>query len=395
MNKFSFVKQLLENEKFNSSQKERFFKLVSKELETAKHIDNQVLEDIQLIKKKLGISNGNTSKERHVSDLSISETDISTIIKPQLENDNKKKHSPKTMVKFLYSFSIDEKFKWFTHNPEGLITDFDYKTYIYNAKNAYNKTTGWHINNSTYHNVKNFIINTGEDKKTKIFGRGNVIFSWRDLEKWCRDHPEVHPYSAELNGDLFKKYINQFKHTIEFRIDDSDLTFSIRLRKHIRKCLGVDFKPIFSDSFNEIGQSVKIFCDVYLLFNAIKQIVEWIVLNKAKSNEIEINLINLDEFYQLEIIHKNSYMSLSPNNSKLNGLDGDLDKTRKMLFSVADWEILATLESNGKKVDYKIVCLDSDTELKNNVLTPNKLIKSNNKIKGVKNILKLYKTQDL
>ena len=53
MNKFSFVKQLLENEKFNSSQKERFFKLVSKELETAKHIDNQVLEDIQLIKEVL------------------------------------------------------------------------------------------------------------------------------------------------------------------------------------------------------------------------------------------------------------------------------------------------------------------------------------------------------
>jgi hypothetical protein len=54
MNKFGFVKQLMENEKFNTNQKERFFKLVSKELESRNEIDNQVLEDIRLIKEKIG-----------------------------------------------------------------------------------------------------------------------------------------------------------------------------------------------------------------------------------------------------------------------------------------------------------------------------------------------------
>ena len=62
MNKFGFIKQLLENEKFNASQKERFFKLVSKELETAKHIDDQVLEDIRLIKEKNWIKKTRKSK---------------------------------------------------------------------------------------------------------------------------------------------------------------------------------------------------------------------------------------------------------------------------------------------------------------------------------------------
>ena len=54
MNKFSFIKQLLENEKFNVSQKDRFLKLVSNELESSEEIDNNIIRDIQLIKEKIG-----------------------------------------------------------------------------------------------------------------------------------------------------------------------------------------------------------------------------------------------------------------------------------------------------------------------------------------------------
>lgn len=380
--KIDFINDLLASKKIHMEAKTKILDLTKKEL---KSFDSGNLE----IKKRIE-SLENKIKKFEKKPIRIDETPT-----PSAKNIKIKKHSPKTMVKFLNSFSLDEKFKWFTHSPEGLLTEFEYKNYINIANREYNMTTGWNINNATYHNVKNFIINTGEEKKTNIFGKGNINYSWRDLEKWCEEHPKTHPYNAKLNGDLFKKYINQFKHIIEFRLDDSDLTFNIRVRKLIRDYLGADFNPIFTNSFNEIGQSIRIFCDVNLLFNAIKQIVEWIVLNKAKSNEVEINLINFDEFYQLEIIHHKSYMSMSPKDDKLYGLSGDFDKTRKMLFSVVDWEIITTIKSNGVNKNYKIVCLDSNTELNDNDLTPNNLSETNDQITGVKNILKLYKTQDL
>jgi hypothetical protein len=71
MNKFKFIHTFLENEKLNTPQKERFFKLVSKELAKTSDVDAQVLEDIELIKTRLGIDK--ESKEKLKADLSISD----------------------------------------------------------------------------------------------------------------------------------------------------------------------------------------------------------------------------------------------------------------------------------------------------------------------------------
>ena len=140
---------------------------------------------------------------------------------------------------------------------------------------------------------------------------------------------------------------------------------------------------------------MRIYCDINQLFNAVKQICEWIVLSKAKSNEVEINLTDSDEYYLFEIFHKNSYIPICHTDEKLKGLSGEFDKVRKMLLSVADWEIITTLKSKGQLEDYKIVCLDHNTELTENVLTPNKIELANQQVNGVKHLLKLYKTQDL
>ena len=378
-NKISFITELLNSNKINASQKEKIFALATNEIKNIGKSDEVIFAEITELKKR-------------INDIGKKTTDVKS---PSTVKNMVKSHSPKTMVKFLYSFSIDEKFKWFTHNPEGLLTVFNTKEYIENAKSEYDKTTGWNINNGTYHNVKNFIMNTGENNKTNIFNKGKVNYSWRDVEKWCIDHPNTHPYKAEINNDFFEKYINQFKHIIEFRTDESDSTFNIRVRKIIRDSLGVDFIPNFSKSFNEIGQSIKIFSDINLLFNSIEQIINWIRFNKSKSNEVEINLVDFDDFYQLEIIHKNSYFSVAPDNEKLKGISGDFDKTRKMLFSIADWEIITTINHNDLIADYKITCLDSKSELMNNILTPNKIEKLNDNSNCVKHILKLYKTQNL
>ena len=384
-NKIDFINDLLSSKKIKIEEKSKILELTKVELMNFDVENSEIKRRIDNIEIKINKLEGKQSIEK-----------TNKIDKPSSYIAVKsKKHSPKTMVKFLYSFSIDEKFKWFTHNPEGLVMAFDYKSYLEKASLEYDKTTGWNINNGTYYNVKNFITNIGDDKKTNIYGKGNLNFSWRDLYQWCRENPNIHPYNAELNGDLFKKYINQFKQIIAFRTDVADLTFNIRVRKLIRELLGADFEPSFTDSFNTIGQSIYIYCDINLLFNAIKQITEWILNNKSKSNEVEINIVDFDEFYQLEIVHKNSYLSISPYDEKLKGLSGDFDKTRKMLFSIADWEIITTIKFNSKTENYKILCLDSDTLLVDNVLTPNTIKEDINNDYGVKHILKLYKTKNL
>src|SRR6218665_419816 len=297
-NKISFIIELLNSKKVSTSQKEKILLLSVNELKKLNENEHKIMSDIQAIKNQLdaivnaseNIASNNSETFKDLIDHNIVLSDLelqNSLVNPEKQ----KKHSPKTMVKFLYHFSINEKFKWFTHNPEGLFK-FNYNQYVDNANQDYNSATGWNINNVTYHNVKNFIINTGEKNKTNIYGKGNIKFSWRDVEKWCTEHPDEHPYNAELDGEVFEKYINQFKQIIEFRTDDPDLTFNIRIRRLVRGMLGVDFKPHFTKSFNEIGQSVKLFCDINLLFSAIKQIVEWIQLNKVKSSQVEVNLEN-------------------------------------------------------------------------------------------------------
>ena len=54
MNKFKFINSLLENEKFSTSQKERFLKLVTKEIGESSNFEEKVLIDLDEIKSKLG-----------------------------------------------------------------------------------------------------------------------------------------------------------------------------------------------------------------------------------------------------------------------------------------------------------------------------------------------------
>lgn len=57
MNKFQFIKELLDTQKFSANQKERFLKLVSQELVSLDENDVRNAEDIKQIKDKLGLSN--------------------------------------------------------------------------------------------------------------------------------------------------------------------------------------------------------------------------------------------------------------------------------------------------------------------------------------------------
>ena len=55
MNKFEFIKDLLETKKFNSNQKDRFIRLVSSEFANLEAKDSKILADIKAIKEKIGL----------------------------------------------------------------------------------------------------------------------------------------------------------------------------------------------------------------------------------------------------------------------------------------------------------------------------------------------------
>ena len=72
MNKFKFINTLLNKEKFNPNQKERFLKLVSKELEGSFDTDIKILQGIEEIKVMLGTkkTEQNSSKSPDIKILS-------------------------------------------------------------------------------------------------------------------------------------------------------------------------------------------------------------------------------------------------------------------------------------------------------------------------------------
>lgn len=64
MNKFQFIKHLLDTKKFTPAQKERFFKLVSTELGDIGNHNQEILEDIRLIKERLGMGDKPLTEEK-------------------------------------------------------------------------------------------------------------------------------------------------------------------------------------------------------------------------------------------------------------------------------------------------------------------------------------------
>ena len=303
-------------------------------------------------------------------------------------------HTPLNMVKFLYQFSINDKFKWFTHNPDADLV-FDYEKYVNDACSSY-KDISKGINPSTWSNVLNFI--SGSDNPAKDFNNEDIKFRWKDMAKWCFEHKNKHPYYELVDDYKFERYVTLFKNTIEFRTDDSNWSFANRLEDFMydKAINSQDFSLNFTDDFYSIGNSLRVYVDVRQLFSAIKEIGKWIVANKSKSNIVELSLKEDEDSFVFSIFHKNSFLSID--DEKLKGLSGDFHKVRNMLLNVADWGIDADVRNEAKR----IICLDVKTEYKNevvnnrnqNIIISNNMIENlQSKVGGVKHFIKLYKNK--
>ena len=261
MNKFGFIKQLLENEKFNASQKERFFKLVSKELETAKHIDDQVLEDIRLIKEKIGLKKqesqkvnsqieigtfkGSLNADEELSTESNENEGLKEKIKSEdiaiegvkrkdSKNQNLKEYlSPKDLHDFLLEYNQDLILKYTCHTIDSSesiqnilnrckIEEYDFLKHLKIIHIHFNKLS------FKYHNkvLKNIIglMSTYLGTYNKDEGWSeNIKIKWisEELESWCKQNKGKVPNPL----DAFQKEKFRFK-TIELKNGSAISNFS-------------------------------------------------------------------------------------------------------------------------------------------------------------------------
>jgi Histidine Kinase domain observed in conflict contexts len=366
------------------------------------------------IKKKADVNTRNRlfsiiSKE--VEKSGLSKEDVEKIVEEkltgrQIEKENKTfktQHAPIEMVRFLHKFSIDDDLKWFTHNPDNPQQKFLYEEYMAKAKKLIRKNPNFNINFLTFSNVRNFIFDNRDSmgNKYKCWANNDEIikYTWADVKEWCLQNQNIHPFIAEIEGTPFSKYINQFKNVIEFRNDNGDFTFLTRVQDFVINKLGADFNIFdsFNESFEKIGKTLNVYVDTNLFFKGLVQILSWITQNKAKSNIIEFSLFDESDYYQFEIFHKGSYISYSPDSTKINGQQGDFDKARKNLFCIVEWEIQGSFKYNDKTECCLLTCLDKDVYKEgkgsNEILLPNTVKQLPSDIGGVKHILKLFKTK--
>jgi RNA-directed DNA polymerase len=81
MNKFEFIKEVLETKKFTSNQKDRFIRLVSSEFANLEAKDSKILADIKAIKEKIGLSEAPGIVVSEEKDVVIkNENDLKTVL---------------------------------------------------------------------------------------------------------------------------------------------------------------------------------------------------------------------------------------------------------------------------------------------------------------------------
>lgn len=274
-NKFKFIQTLLDNEKFDPNQKEKFFKLVSKELEKSGDINIEGLEkDIQLIKEKLGIKeskqvgDNKTNKITGVgsfdSNKSLKKGSVLAQLRDFSQETNKLKSkydwipnyiNPEGIYKYLFDYNNNLILKSTCHKIDSneLKTineicetdtyDFDkHLKKIIEAFEAHNKNyapafiksfmrlylTGKDYNgNSIGSYVKGKLLGWTEDK---------ITFSWSDstLLKWSEKNQGIPPCPSTGIAKINKNLGFEFESPIENSFETSITTFS-KLILHFKK----------------------------------------------------------------------------------------------------------------------------------------------------------------
>jgi hypothetical protein len=392
MSKFKFIQNLLENEKFSISQKDRFFKLVSKELENSTKIDQQVIEDIKRIKEKLELIDKEKlliKNSMPIAEFSNDEfEDLKTpkYLISKKEDEKIKFTTNDALPSFLASLNSNDYTKSLTHGIDasditGLkkslkIEEYDFSLHLDKIREVFNVLTNKEskfkskypdlkahfLSPNIYTKVKNYINGSSwsTEKKIKMYWAHTTIL------KWCKKNPGKAP-SVKENSLGYEGFyfdcpeLNSKNPSMSFH----DLVLYFKNEIHIKKTNSLTkiidniyHHPSYSYAKllvieNKIPNDLDFYTDVEKVKNAIKLIFELILEiydkneNSSMSNKIQFNSIIIGKQIIIKIKHVNS---LFGNNKDTLRIGKSLDNLIKELNGVCDLEIEADFsDSNSYK----------------------------------------------
>jgi len=360
--KYDFIQEILSNKRLTLKQQKKLFDLTSKKIRKDKFFGFGLEERITKLEKEL--SNTKTPINEELSKI----------------------HSPKGMVKFLYQFSSDEQYKWFTHKPDLKVDEINYLSRIENFKKI---KIPFNLNYSTILFIKSFFL---KDEKLSVFHPGFTTELTYSNEKILTEIKKgINPFDIIINKISFVDIINKFKNAIEFRLDKDKYKFDNLFMDFITNKISVDINEKYTYDFLKNSKILTTYIDVNNFFRGIYIIMEWVNKYKSLSNELIIDLKEENDYYLLILFHKGSKIHHDPFSLKLNGLGGDFDTLRKYWFSIVDFEIEADFAENNKS--YHLICLNNETQLSftNPKLSENLIIPIQDSVGGVKYFIKIYK----
>ena len=374
--KYDFIQEILEDKKLTPAQRERVFELTKVEIQKDGHLGKDLEQRISVIEQKIKSDFNNSADSTRNSNRSL------------------KKHRPKEMVKFLYNFSQNDSFKWFTHKPDS--TNIDYSVIFIEIEKKLKDLGTSNLNLKTVSFVKDFLQSEGKLKiEFPESFESEMTYGNKEVQKQLFE--SQNPFRIEINGKYFSDVVNRFKNSIEFRLGSEEYPFKKYLKKFIKQKLGVDFvnNLVFTESFNNLSQSLNLFIDVNNLYRGIEKVLEWILKYKSFSTNVIIDMEEEKEYYELIIFHKDSFIERNPENSKFIGNSGDLQTVRKYLFSIVDFRLEADLLTRGEKRSFDFLFLSNEAEMyiePGNVFFSESIKRQlNDSVGGVKYKFRMYK----
>jgi len=355
--KIDFISDLLASKRLDSSMKQKFFELAALELRNIEYSDAKILNEIELIKNKIGLqeTQSNKVKESHSN---------STL--PKYKN-------PREISEFLLSYNQNIILKSTTHNVDTnlliSINDFlntqeyTFAKHLDAIKTEFSKLTKeYSISKNLFAKISAYINGTNlwSENKIGISWSSQELYNWAQLNPGNCPNPErdlgYEPFKFDKvrlnNGSILKDFQDLtmfFKKQLTIRSDNNLYDLCREWNFLFRD------KVTFVIETQNIPRNIEFFTDIEKLQQAYKEIIDLCIDESGNNNgakpEIQIGLKETKNESQETII----VFSIWHKNSKFNKtVDATLTRYGKsfsglitnQINGLCDWELKADFGNN-------------------------------------------------
>ena len=369
MNKYTFIKDLLENNKLNPSQKDRFLKLVSNELSLAEEKDNQIIQDINLLKKEVGLIpvKQTAKKDRIEQQVSYNDDNFKTEEKKVVPSNLPIYIDPKQLYKFLLAYNQDPILKTTCHlidqnELDKIIniiggTEYSYQKHLEKIIESYNVIEEkYFVNYRVKALIRGYL--TGKNYKNQViksWSGDKIDINWNSLEliEWSKNNIGIPPnpdediveklenigfefnsfHSSVTNNQIktLSELVIHFKYLFHLRSDNS-------LKEMIKKINineGWDEIIDFDLDHDDFWNNLELFTDVDKLKQAYEKIIRLIIEVQKRNNQekpkVRLSFKELNNEIVFSIHHINSVYKKTVSNT--------LDKIGQAYFNLISKQI--------------------------------------------------------